>query len=88
MWEHLGLEQRLPGDERLAGQVAPLEHQQIEHEVADRRVRRGVVLQQRERRAAILVERDDLAVYHGLVRQVLQPTRHRGVAHAEVVVVA
>jgi hypothetical protein len=86
--QHLGLEQRLPRRQRLLRHVAAGEHQDVEDEVADRRVRRAVVLEQAERGPALFVERDDLAVHDCVSRQVLQTTHHGGIALTEIVVVA
>jgi hypothetical protein len=60
-------EQIPPGGERLAHHV-PTAHHHVEHVVDDRRGGRAV-LQRTERGPSGALERDHLAVDHGLVRQ-------------------
>ena len=75
--QDLLLEQLAPRVERLAHDVAAGEDHDVEDVVDDRRRRRAVVLQRVERRPPVLVERDDLAVDHRLIRQLGERLQRR-----------
>src|SRR5690606_9423914 len=65
--QDLLLEKLTPFLERFASEVLATQHYEIEQVVHDRRRRRAVVLKRVERRTALLVERDQLTVDHGVV---------------------
>ena len=60
--QHLGFQQRPAGFECLGAYIPSHEHQHIEHEEGQRRVRRAVVLQRVEGRLPVVAERHQLSV--------------------------
>src|SRR5437762_12148258 len=85
--QDVSLEQLAPRLERLPLDVTAGQNHDVKNVINDRDVS-AVVLQRAERWPPVVIQRDELAVNHRLVRQ-LRKTAHDGwIADAEVVVVA